>query len=146
MSVVTRSGVDPDGYFSRMQRGEVAPPPVFTLLGGRFVEVDPEGGRLRSDYVASADFRNPAGFVQGGMLGAMLDDLTASLVDSTLKAGETVGTLNLVLSFLRPAKPGALQGEARMVRRGRDVCHVQATLSQDGKEVATAQATCMVVR
>lgn len=137
---------DPQSYFSRMRRGEVAPPPVFTLLGGSIVEVDPEAGRMRVDYVARPEFRNPAGTVQGGMLGAMLDDLTASLVDSTAKAGEVVATLNLVLSFLRPAKVGALQGEAHIVRRGRDVCHVRAVLSQDGKEVATAQATCMLVR
>lgn len=137
---------DPDSYFSRMRRGEVEPPPVFLLLGGRFLEVDAEAGLLRSQYTAAETFRNPAGAVQGGMLGAMLDDATASLVDSTLKSGEWVATLNLNLSFLRPARPGLIQAEARIVRRGRDVCHVQAVLSQDGKEVASAQATCLIAR
>ena len=135
---------DPDSHFNRMRRGEVAPPPVFRLLGGRIVEVDAAAGRLRSDFVATEDFLNPAGTVQGGMLGAMLDDLTASLVDATLRTSERVATLNLNLSFLRPARPGPLQGEAHLVRRGRDVCHVQATLSQDGKTVASATATCLI--
>ena len=137
---------DPDSYFNRMRRGEVAPPPVFRLLGGRFIEVDAAAGRLRTEFVATGDFLNPAGTVQGGMLGAMLDDLAATVVDATLRADERVATLNLNLSFLRPARPGPLQGEATLVRRGRDVCHVQATLTQDGKDVASAIATCLIAR
>jgi len=74
-----------------------------------------------------------------------LDDLTASLVDATLAAGQGVATLNLNVSFLRPAQVGTLQGEARLLRRGRDVCHVMGTLLQDGKEVATAVAVCKIV-
>ena len=137
---------DPNSPFNRMCRGEIPPPPVLRLLGGRIVEVDAEAGRLRTDYVATGDFLNPAGTVQGGMLGAMLDDLCASLVDATLQSGERVATLNLNLCFLRPARPGPLQGEANLVRRGRDVCHVEATLSQNGKPVASATATCLIAR
>jgi hypothetical protein len=33
-----------------------------------------------------------------------------------------------------------------MLRRGRDVCHVLGTLTQHGKEVATAVAVCKVVK
>jgi acyl-coenzyme A thioesterase PaaI-like protein len=56
-----------------------------------------------------------------------------------------VATLNLNVSFLRPTQVDKLQGEARMLRRSRDVCHVMGTLLQDGKEVATAAAVCKVV-
>ncbi|MFM7013047.1 MAG: PaaI family thioesterase [Betaproteobacteria bacterium] len=136
---------DANGYLSRMLRGEVERPPVLTLLGSRIDAVDAAAGTLSATYQAQADFRNPAGTVQGGMLSAMLDDLTASMVDATLAAGKGVATLNLNLSFLRPAQVGTLQGEARMLRLGRDVCHVMGTLLQDGKEVATAVAVCKVV-
>lgn len=136
---------DANGYFSRMLRGEVECPPVLTLLGSRIDAVDAAAGTLSASYEASTNFRNPAGTVQGGMLSAMLDDLTASLVDATLAAGQGVATLNLNVSFLRPAQAGMLQGEARMLRRGRDVCHVMGTLMQDGKEVATAVVVCKIV-
>ena len=136
---------DANGYFSRMLRGETPRPPVLTLLGSQIDAVDAAAGTLSATYQAQADFRNPAGTVQGGMLSAMLDDLTASLVDATLSAGQGVATLNLNVSFLRPARVGPLQGEARLLRRGRDVCHVLGTLLQDGKEVATAVAVCKVV-
>ena len=141
----SRNTADANGYFSRMLRGEIARPPVLTLLGSRIDAVDAAAGTLSATYEGQANFRNPAGTVQGGMLSAMLDDLTASLVDATLAAGQGVATLNLNVSFLRPAQVGTLQGEARMLRRGRDVCHVMGTLMQDGKEVATALAVCKIV-
>ena len=136
---------DTQSYFSRMLSGEVARPPVLTLLGSCIDAVDAAAGMLSATYEAPPDFRNPAGTVQGGMLSAMLDDLTASLVDATLAAGQGVATLNLNVSFLRVAQVGKLQGEARLLRRGRDVCHVMGSLLQDGKEVATAVAVCKVV-
>lgn len=132
--------------FDRMRRGELTPPPVFTLLGGIIRKVDAEAGLLLADYTAAPSFLNPAGGVQGGMLCAMLDDLTAGLVHGELVAEQAVATLGLNVSFLRPAKPGALQGEANFMRRGREICHVSATLSQDGKAVASAVAICKVMR
>ncbi|WP_245176032.1 MULTISPECIES: PaaI family thioesterase [unclassified Cupriavidus] len=134
-----------DNYFARMQRGQVPPPPICELLGGSIGAVDLQAGTLESAYHATPAFLNPAGQVQGGMLGAMLDDVTAMLVTATLGEEEFCATLNLNLSFLRPARTGVLLGRARLERRGRNVCHVAAELLQDGRAVATATATCMVV-
>ena len=136
---------DASGYFSQMLSGAVPRPPVLTLLGSVIDVVNAKAGTLSATYQAQPNFRNPAGTVQGGMLSAMLDDLTASLVDATLQAGQGVATLSLNVSFLRPAQVGELKGEAHMLRRGRDVCHVMGTLLQDGKEVASAVAVCKVV-
>jgi len=133
-------------WWHRMQRGELPPPPVARLLGATIARVDREAGELDVDYAPRAEFANPAGGVQGGMLGAMLDDLTAGLVDSTLTAGEAPATVSLNLSYLRPARIAPMQGRARLLRRGRDVCHVGGELLQDGKVVATAVAVCSIVR
>lgn len=135
----------PTRWFDRMRAGLVPPPPVATLLGATIRRVDRDRGELDVGYDAPAAFANPAGTVQGGMLGAMLDDLCAGLVDATLQAGEAVVTLNLNLSFLRPARLGPLDGQARLQRRGREVCFVEAQLLQNGQPVATAVATCRIV-
>jgi len=135
-----------ESYFKRLQLGEAAPPPVATLLGGRIEAVDPEAGTLTSTYRATEAFLNPAGQVQGGMLSAMLDDVTAFLVTATLGAGESCATLNLNVSFLRAAQAGPLEGRATLTRRGRDVCNVTGELLQEGRVVASAVATCMIVR
>lgn len=145
MSKPTILTADPHGTFSRMLRGEVPRTPVLSLLGGEVESVDAEAGTLRARYVGRDEFRNPAGLVQGGMLSAMLDDVTASLVDATLTTGQGVATLSLNVSFMRPAHVGPIEAEASMMRRGKDICHVMGRLQQDGKDVATAIAVCKVV-
>jgi uncharacterized protein (TIGR00369 family) len=127
---------------ARLYGGNGAPP-VTTTLGGTFVSLCDDA--LEAEYVGAASFLNPAGQVQGGMLCAMLDDVTATLVTSTLAPGEHCATLNLNTSFLRSAKPGKLTGRAALVRRGRGVCNVNGELWQDDKLVATATAVCMIV-
>jgi uncharacterized protein (TIGR00369 family) len=131
-------------WFWRMHRGETPPPPVAGLLGQHIVRVDVEAGELDARFEAPAQFLNPAGKVQGGMLGAMLDAVTASLVDATLVPGQQVATLSLNISYLAPADAGTLEGRARMTRRGRLVAHVAADLLQERRVVATATAVCMI--
>lgn len=144
--VASDSPAPAEHWWHRMQRGELPPPPVARLLGATIRRIDREAGELEVDYAARAEFANPAGGVQGGMLGAMLDDLTAGLVDSTLAAGEAPATVSLNLSFLRPARIAPMQGRARLLRRGREVCHVGGELLQDGQVVASAVAVCSIVR
>ena len=118
-------------------------PPITTTLGATFLSLGDDA--LEAEYVGTPAFRNPAGQVQGGMLCAMLDDVTATLVTATLAEGEHCATLNLNTSFLRAAKPGKLIGRATLVRRGRGVCNVNGELWQEDKLVATATAVCMIV-
>ncbi len=138
--------VPADNYFARLRRGEAAPPVISTTLGGVIRSVDLDAGTLESSYVATPAFLNPAGQVQGGMLCAMLDDVTAFLVTATLADGEYCATVNLNVSFLRSGQPGPLEGRAVLVRRGKTVCNVNGELRQGDELVASAVATCMVMR
>jgi uncharacterized protein (TIGR00369 family) len=135
----------PDTPFRQMLRGAIPPPPVAGLLGQTIQRVDVAAGELEADFDALPSFANPAGKVQGGMLAAMLDALTAGLVDATLSIGEGVTTLNLNVSYLSPADVGAIHGVAKLNRRGRAISNVSAQLTQGGKVVATASAVCMVL-
>lgn len=137
---------DTSNYFSRLQRGEADPPAISTTLGGRILSFDAEAGTLESEYVGTEAFLNPAGQVQGGIQSAMLDDVTAFLVQAMAKDNEFCATLTITVSFLRPAMPGLLLGRSRLMRRGRDIYHVAGELLQDGKLVSTAVATCMLMR
>ncbi|MGF6597720.1 uncharacterized protein (TIGR00369 family) [Paraburkholderia sp. GAS448] len=118
-------------------------PAITATLGGKIVSLG--DNTLESEYVGASAFMNPAGHVQGGILSAMLDDVTALLVTSTLGEGEHCATLSLNTSFLRPAKPGTLLGRSTLVRRGRGVCNVNGELWQDDRLVAMASAVCMIV-
>lgn len=48
-----------DNYFARMQRGQVPPPPICSLLGGRIGAVDLKAGTLESAYHATPGLPEP---------------------------------------------------------------------------------------
>jgi len=49
-------------------------PPSSKLLGWRLLDARPRDGWIRIGFDGKKEFCNPAGFVQGGILSAMLDD------------------------------------------------------------------------
>ena len=65
-----------------------------------------------------AAFTNPAGNIQGGFLAAMLDDTMGPALSATLGPNEFAPTLNLNVSFERPAVVGTIVGKGRIVKRG----------------------------
>lgn len=134
-----------NNWYHRMMRGEVARAAVMDLLNERIIELSLEQGRLRLCVQAKTEFCNPAGGVQGGMLSAVLDSVTAGLVDATLAPGHVPVTLSLNVQFLSGAKPGEIIAEARITKRGRDTCFVQGDLHQNGQHIATAQAVLKIL-
>ena len=119
-------------------------PPSSKLLGWHLLDARPDEGWVRIGFEGRAEFCNPAGFIQGGILSAMLDDTMGPALTATLDAGEFAPTLNLNVQFHRPAKVGPLKGIGRVVLRGREVCQLSAELMQNDKIVATATATAII--
>ncbi|MCH8026396.1 MAG: PaaI family thioesterase [Chloroflexi bacterium] len=133
-----------EGFFWDAVAGKVPPPPCAVLLDSTFVDVEP--GRARMRFRAKEEFYNPAGVVQGGILAAMLDDTLGPAAASTVGPQEFVTTVEMKISFLRPAKAGELIGEGRVVHKGRSIIFVEGTLSAGGESpVATATGTWRVV-
>lgn len=138
------SAVDRQAFFWRVMAGELPPPLAFQALGGRIVHVDAEAGTVETEFLAPQSFANPAGHVQGGFLAAMLDDTLGPALAATLARGLFAPTLQLSVTFLRPARIGLLQGTGRVLRRGRDACHLAGELRQGCEVVASALATALV--
>ncbi len=96
---------------------------------------------------ARDSFTNPVGSVQGGFLAAMLDDTLGPALAATLADGEFAPTLELKVSFLRPAVPGRIIGTGRVVHRGGSIAFLAGELRDDvGQVLATATATVRIVR
>jgi uncharacterized protein (TIGR00369 family) len=136
--------MDKNAYFWQVMEGKLPPPGAAATLNIRFTLIDADAGTIETTFEAGAAFTNPAGHVQGGFLAAMLDDTMGPALAATLAAGEIAPTLNLNVSFERPAKVGTLSGKGRVQRRGRDVCFLAGELYQDGERVASATATALV--
>jgi len=138
--------MDRDAFFWMVQDGRQPLPRVAETLGMKITRVDHVAGVVEADFEGKPEFTNPAGNVQGGILAAMLDDSMGPALACQLAAGEFAPTLNLNISFLKPAKPGKLRGLGRVVRKGKDVCHLAGELLQNGELVATATATALIRR
>lgn len=137
---------DRSGPFWDAMAGRAPMPPAAATLGWELVEADTDAGTIEVAFRASPDLINPVGKVQGGFLAAMLDDTLGPALVATLDEGQFAVTLELKVSFLRPASVGLLVGRGRVVHRGGSIAFLEGSLSEsDGTIVATATATARIV-
>jgi uncharacterized protein (TIGR00369 family) len=124
----------------------LAPPPSARLLGWHLLDVRPHEGWIRIGFEGKAEFCNPAGFIQGGMLSAMLDDTMGPAVFVMTDGKLYTATITMTVNFLTPAKRGAIIGEAKVTQLGRTVAFVEGRLTaEDGAVLATASASARLV-
>jgi uncharacterized protein (TIGR00369 family) len=122
-------------------------PPAAKMLGREVVEIDQVKGGAVLRFRALPEFLNRHGTVQGGILCAMLDSSTALALYAVLPAEETGLTVNLNVSFLKPAKLGIFTATSRLVARDdRDAQTVGELRDADGVLVATATARLRIVK
>lgn len=86
-------------------------------MRGEILNVDAEQGRLAVRFPNQARFRNPVGFMQGGMIASALDNVFGPL---TYLMGWTALTTQLEVRFLAPVTPDI---EAVTVRARVDRSH-----------------------
>ena len=126
--------------------GKFPRPPCADLLGLTRLDHNPAERWARFAFEGRPEFLNPAGFIQGGILAAMLDDTMGPTV--LLASGGTLYTvtINMNVSFFRPAKPGRLLSEGSVVSMGKTIAFMEATISNsDGIKLARATGSARLV-
>jgi len=125
---------------------DLDPPPSAKLLGWTLLEADPDSGRVKVAFQGRDSFLNPAGFIQGGMLSAMLDDTISSTVAARTGGKLFSTTIDMTVSFVAPARPGRLIGEGRIVHMGKSIAFLEGELrDDDGRLLARATASARLV-
>jgi len=121
-------------------------PPSSRLLGWHVLDARPKDGWIRIGFDGKRDFCNPAGFVQGGILSAMLDDTMGPAVFTMTDGKLYTATITITVNFLAPAKPGPITGEAKVTQLGKTVAFVEGRLmAEDGTLLATATTSARLV-
>jgi uncharacterized protein (TIGR00369 family) len=121
-------------------------PPSSKLLGWHLIDARPAEGWIRIGFDGKPDFCNPAGFVQGGILSAMLDDTMGPAVFVMTEGRLFTSTISLTVNFLNPAKPGPIVGEARVTQLGKTIAFVEGKLTTaDNIVLATATTSARLV-
>ena len=124
----------------------LAAPPSSKLLGWHPLDARPGEGWVRIGFVGKPEFCNPAGFVQGGILSAMLDDTMGPAVFVMTDGKLYTATITLTVNFLAPAKPGPIVGEANVTQLGKTIAFVEGRLAaEDGTVLATASSSARLV-
>lgn len=122
------------------------PPPVALLLGWHILDARPEAGWIRIGFQGRQEFLNPAGFIQGGILAAMLDDTMGPAVFAMTEGSLYTATIDMNISYLAPARLGLIIGEGQVVQLGRTVAFLEAKLIDEaGAVIARATSAARLV-
>src|SRR5437764_13321738 len=120
--------------------------PASRLLGWHLLDARPRDGWVRIGFDGKADFCNPAGFVQGGILSAMLDDTMGPAVFVMTEGKLYTATITMTVNFLSPAKPGPITGEASVTQLGKTIAFVEGKLgADDGTVLARATTSARLI-
>ena len=121
-------------------------PPCAELLGWHILDASPKDGWIRVGFEGRREFLNPAGFIQGGFLAAMLDDTMGPAMFLLGEGKLFTPTIDMHVSFIAPARPGPIIGEGQVVQAGTSVAFLEGRLTDaSGNLLARATASARLV-
>jgi uncharacterized protein (TIGR00369 family) len=124
----------------------ITTPASATLLGWRLLDARPAEGWLKVGFDGRREFCNPAGFVQGGLLSAMLDDTMGPAAFIMTDGKFYTTTISLTVNFMASARPGPIIAEARVTHLGKTIAFMEGKLTaEDGTLLATATTTARLL-
>jgi uncharacterized protein (TIGR00369 family) len=128
-----------------IERARASKVPIAELIGFSVEEIG--AGRAVALLQSGPQHANPMGTLHGGVLCDVADAAMGMAFVSTLAPDESFTTMGLSISFFRPVWQARLRAEARVVNRGKNVGYVECDVTdEDGKQVARAHSTCIVLR
>jgi len=129
-----------------MALGDLPGASITTTIPMTFVII--EEGRVLFHATANDSHLNPLGGVHGGFAATVLDSVTGCAVHTLLKAGVGYGTIDLNIKMIRPVpKNEKLIAEGKIINLSKSLGISEGTLkNQEGKLLATATATCMIIK
>ena len=135
----------PEAYPANIQAILKRQAPCSAWLSQHLLEIDSESGWARIAYDLGEPQFNRFGALHGGAIACAMDDVLAVAAGLVLQWGEIAPTLEMKVSYLAQGAAGRHIAEARVLKRGRQINFLDATLaSESGKLIATATATIMI--
>ena len=124
-----------------------AKPEVMDALGGgRVLEADAELARSRIEFMCKPEFCHSGGVAQGGFVTGWLDSAMAHACILRYTTSYWIATLELKVSFFRPATPGPVIAEGWIERAGKQTVFTEGRLlDSDGNVLAKASSTIRLV-
>jgi uncharacterized protein (TIGR00369 family) len=120
--------------------------PLRAFLGMTLTGEDDGIGIARVE--AGPDHMNPNGVVHGAVLFALVDTAMGKATMSVIDEPDTYcASIEVSLRFIRPALDGPLTATASVIKRGRNVVHLEARVTAaDDRLVASAAGSFAIMR
>jgi uncharacterized protein (TIGR00369 family) len=116
------------------------------LGGGRVLELDPEAGRARLAFDCRPEFCHSGGVAQGGFVTGWIDAAMAHACIARVGTAYWIATLELKVSFFRPAQPGGVIAEGWIERAGKQTLFTEGRLLDErGEVLAKSSSTIRLV-
>ena len=124
----------------------IYPPTIAKTLGFRLIEVGP--GTATIELMADTEIHaNPMGTIHGGVWCDIADAAIGTAHATRLEEGESFTSIDLQITFFRPAWNGRIRAVAKPVNLGRQIsCYVCDILRDDDKLIAQVTSTVMTLR
>jgi len=110
-------------------------PAASALLGWTLRAIDPAAGTIEIGFTADERFANPQGYVQGGIIAAMLDDTHGPALFAHVDGRVFPVTVDLSISFIKAARVGNFLGKGRLVSMGKTIAFTEAELFDEAGEL-----------
>jgi acyl-CoA thioesterase len=118
--------------------------PLRRYLGMEMLDAARETGRARVEL--GEQHQNPNGVTHGAVLFAIVDTAMGQATMSVLDEGQFCASVDVQVRFIRPVSDGAIEAEATVLKRGRNVVHLEATIVDErSRLIATAAGTFTIV-
>jgi uncharacterized protein (TIGR00369 family) len=119
--------------------------PLQQFLGMELTGDEPGVGFAHLDV--GPDHLNPNGVVHGAVLFALVDTAMGKSTMSAIDEPDRYcASIEVALRFIRPAVAGRLTATATVIKRGRNVVHLEArVVGDDQRLVATAAGTFAIL-
>jgi len=119
---------------TRIQKA-VTTVPFARLLGIELEDI--ASGTATLAFNVRKELMQNQGVVHGGAIASLIDTATAFAIISLLAPKEKVSTVDLAISYLRPATGGRLKAVATVVRAGRRLFVVSAEVFDKNERLIT---------
>lgn len=119
------------------QQGLLIPPPIFIELGGTTIALDLEAKTMSKRFPVQARYQNPLGFMQGGIIAALIDNTIGPL---SFLVGPPSVTTHFYTTYIRPVTPQ----DEYVVVHGEVVEQTRRTLMLRGRAVNAAGKTLVL--
>ncbi|MEO0494540.1 MAG: PaaI family thioesterase [Actinomycetota bacterium] len=142
--MTTPDAPDP-GFRSRIETS-FANQAFMTTIGAQFTRIEPGVVAIALD--AHRGLTQQHGFLHGGVIGALLDNVCGFATLSLLRADQGVLTVEYKVSLLRPGRGDRFEATGTVIKPGRTLSFCESVVFADGdtaNPIATATATIMTM-